>query len=214
MATATNNAPKTTEQRDAEMAYRLCRVEMRSTSPYSQSHYFKSERGDKETPLEFDQRCWIEKAHIAENGQAYIPPMALKRSIDEAAKRLAIRKKGQTLFTKYIEAGTACVEEVYLHDWDMRPITQERIKSQSLMCDAEGKKGSRGGKMVLRTFPLFPQWTATAELHVFDASIPNHVYERCVRSAGVFVGLGRFRPENGGYYGRFEVTAIEWESMV
>lgn len=29
--------------------------------------------------------------------------------------------------------------------------------------------------------------------------------------AGMFIGVGRFRPEKGGQNGRFQIAALDWE---
>jgi hypothetical protein len=31
-----------------------------------------------------------------------------------------------------------------------------------------------------------------------------------LEEAGKFIGLGRFRPQNGGFYGRFAVAKVVW----
>jgi hypothetical protein len=36
------------------------------------------------------------------------------------------------------------------------------------------------------------------------------VFAEHLREAGNFIGVGRFRPEKGGYYGRYKVNGIEW----
>ena len=32
-----------------------------------------------------------------------------------------------------------------------------------------------------------------------------------LREAGKFIGIGRFRPRNNGYYGRFDVESVDWK---
>jgi len=47
-------------------------------------------------------------------------------------------------------------------------------------------------------------------VHVISESVPDDVVERVVKASGLFVGVGRFRPENGGTNGRYEVTSMQW----
>ena len=75
---------------------------------------------------------------------------------------------------------------------------------------ADGKKGS--GTRVARTFPVIHEWDGTAEVMILDESITKDVFTRYLEEAGKFIGIGRFRPRNGGFYGRFSVGEVLWES--
>jgi len=46
--------------------------------------------------------------------------------------------------------------------------------------------------------------------YIFDDIITEEVFRQVLVSAGLVVGLGRFRPESRGFYGRFAVKSIEW----
>ncbi len=64
---------------------------------------------------------------------------------------------------------------------------------------------------VPRIFPVIPSgWKASAKILVLDESIPNEVLEQHLIDAGVFVGIGRWRAENRGLYGRFRVVSKKW----
>ena len=45
---------------------------------------------------------------------------------------------------------------------------------------------------------------------ILDDIITEDVFTQVLRSAGMLVGIGRFRPENRGFYGRFAVERVEW----
>lgn len=192
------------------MSYRIATVTINSTSPMSHSHFFKSKKPTKQTHEEFEAANWKEKAHVDEDGHIFIPPMAVKRSIDEACKRLALQIPGQgkTRYTKYIEAGAMVLTPVVISNGNGKPIHIDDVDSVTVWCDSNGVRG--GGSMVKRTFPIYPQWSATFEYHVLDDVLTEEVIEKCIESSGIFVGLGRFRPQNGGYFGRFEVKSIKW----
>jgi len=79
-----------------------------------------------------------------------------------------------------------------------------------LQCNADGVRGS--GKRVPRRFPVFPVgWTAAGALTVMDHIIEPELLQRYLTDAGMFIGLGRFRPANGGNKGRFKITRFEVE---
>ena len=61
----------------------------------------------------------------------------------------------------------------------------------------------------MKYFPTFRDWCAELRIEILDDIINDDVFERVITEAGKFVGLGVFRPESGGYYGRFSVESIE-----
>lgn len=189
------------------MNFRTCMAKLESISPYSQSGFFVSEKKTKETHEAFEKRCWKEKAHVNGDGIIVIPAMAFKYSIDEAAKRLQIQipGKGKTQYTKYIEAGVAVQKDVPLG------IKFDDIQGETIWAHPDGKRGS--GKRVRRTFPLIPEWKGTLEIMVFDETVTDEILERVLESAGVFVGVGRFRPEKQGYFGRWRVVGTKWSEV-
>ena len=64
---------------------------------------------------------------------------------------------------------------------------------------------------VIRHFPHYAKWSGTLRVHILDDTITKDIFEKVAREAGNFVGIGQFRPEKGGYFGRFEVKSISWE---
>ena len=57
---------------------------------------------------------------------------------------------------------------------------------------------------------MFNEWTARVEFHIFDDVVTKDVFQYILEQAGQFIGVGRFRPRQNGFYGRFLVTSIEW----
>ena len=179
---------------------------LESISPYSQSNFFSSERKDKETHADFEERCWRERMHVDAAGWMIVPAMSLKYAIDEACKRLALQVpgEGKTRYTKFFEAGYFVKEPPRLN------IKAADVQGEWLWVSSTGKKGKDGGTRVQRCFPTVPTWKSDVEFVLLDDKIPEDVFQKCLESAGLFVGIGRFRPENQGYYGRFKVAGIKW----
>ena len=46
--------------------------------------------------------------------------------------------------------------------------------------------------------------------YILDDTITEDVFKEHLEEAGKFIGIGRFRPRNNGFYGRFAVDKIEW----
>jgi len=184
---------------------RLAHVTLKSTAPYSQSRMHDTPKKEKERADDYEQRTWRNRLHVDENGEVYIPPMALKNSLGEAAKFLAmpIVGKGKATYTKHFDAGVLVVDGVPLG------IKAEDVKGERLYLNADGRTG--GNKRVWRTYPRIPEWSGKVTYYVLDETITRDVFEKVLREAGRFIGIGRFRPRNRGFYGRYETASILWE---
>jgi hypothetical protein len=86
------------------------------------------------------------------------------------------------------------------------------LHEETVFANADGVRGS--GKRVFRRFPMIPAgWKAQVKFAVIDDEIPQDVFAKCLSEAGNLIGIGRFRPERGGYFGRFEVNDLKWAKV-
>ena len=179
-------------------------VHLESTAPYSQSRMHDTDKLDKERPDDYEKRTWREKCTYDENGTVEIPAMALKQALDRAARVMGeqIPGKGKATYTKFFTSGCLCTSNVSLG------VHKDSVASVTINANSDGVRGS--GKRVKRTFPVIPSWSGVAEFVILDASITKDVFERTMKTCGQIVGIGRFRPENGGLNGRFKPTKFEW----
>lgn len=183
-------------------------------SPYSQSKLISTPKLGKETAKDHEARCWRDRMHVDDKGYAYIPPMAVKNALAEMAKFLGMQipGKGKATYTKHFEAGVMCFEPITLHDATGAPIKVKEVKGEWLFVPASGRRGD--GKRVEKCFPVVDAgWNGAVSLVILDEMITPEVLEIHLRSMGRFIGLGRFRPRNNGFYGRFEVSDITWSEM-
>ena len=180
-------------------------VQLKSVSPYSQSRKIQSERDDKETSADFEKRTWRERIHVDSDGNMFVPPMALKNCIAECAKFRGeqIPGKGKSTYTKHFEAGILVIEPMLLG------VRGDDVQGEWLYVPSDGRRG--GPKRVDKCFPVIPKWEGTAIFHILDDAVTKDVFERHIVEAWRFIGMGRFRPRNNGYYGRFEVVSLSWE---
>ncbi|SCM71561.1 conserved hypothetical protein [uncultured Pleomorphomonas sp.] len=186
---------------------RICKAELRSATPYSQSRAIDPDEHPKlpkEDAAGYDKRLWREKSTVNADGTVCIPAMALKMSIDEAIKRLniGIPGRGKSTYTKFFLAGQICDADVPIG------IKKDDLESITIWANADGVRGS--GKRVKRIFPYIQSWSGTATFAILDDVIPKDIFERALVEAGRLVGIGRFRPEKGGMIGRFYVDGFEW----
>ena len=184
---------------------RVATVEIKGLTPYSQSKALQSEKKKEETHDDFDGRVWREHIHHDEAGNVVIPATCIGLGLATSASYLGktgeLAKKGQATWAENIRCGLAIAASPKIGKTvdDARP---ERVYS-----NADGKRGS--GKRVWRTFPIFDTWSATMVIHILDDNIPEAIFLKVVEAFGLFNGIGRYRPQNGGYLGRFVVESCK-----
>ena len=176
---------------------------LQSVAPYSQSKHYETDKLPKESAKDYEARTWRDRMHVTQDGHVFIPPMAFKNCIAEAAKFLSIQipGKGKATYTKHFEAGVLVTEPLVL------PIKAADVVGQWLFLPSDGVRGS--GKRVNKCMPLIPEWSGDVTWLIFDETITLQVFKDVLGQAGQFIGVGRFRPRNNGFYGRFLVESFD-----
>jgi len=181
------------------------RATIEGISPISFSAPIQSIKSTGESHDAFEQRTWRERLHVDSDGMVFIPPGAIKNCLSDVAKYLSesVPGKRNATYTKFFEAGVMVIAPVGLG------VKGAEVEGERLFVPADGKRG--GGKRVWKTFPVIRKWGGGVEIHIVDPVLidkPEKVKEY-LEHAGKFIGLGRFRPRNNGFYGRFQVTKFE-----
>lgn len=187
---------------------RQVEVDIEGMAPYSQSRMHDIKKPAKEDHNDFDERIWREKCNYNADGIIVLPAMALKQAIDNAAKMLGERVpgKGTATYSKFFTSGVLCDGDAPLG------VHKDEVDMIRINANADGVRGS--GKRVPRIFPVIPApWKCTARFLVINDIITNELFERTLKEAGMFIGVGRFRPEKGGTNGRFAVRAFRWSEF-
>lgn len=185
------------------MRIAVCKIE--GLTPYSQSRALQSEKPKGKTHDEFDSEIWPEHIHCDEQEEVFIPPVAIVQGMAAAASYLGkgggLKKKGSATWAQNFNCGLAVAKGPRIGS------TAAEARPEKVFCHADGRRGS--GKRVWRTFPVWDTWAAELVIHVLDDTIPEDIFRQVLTAFGLFIGLGRFRPENGGYLGRFVVKSVE-----
>lgn len=186
-----------------------CTFDIVGLGPISFSRPIVSKKNTGELPDAFEERTWRERMHVDNDGMVIIPPTFLKNALSAAAKYLGESvpgKKGAT-YTKHFEAGIMVTETMHLG-----------VKADDIECDRQyvPSDGVRGGtKRVWRNFPIISDWRCKASLLALDPVLmdrPAKILEY-LEYTGNFIGFGRFRPRNNGYYGRFTIKNFKAEKL-
>ena len=181
---------------------------LKSASPYSQSRHYSDDvpKLDKESHADYEKRTWRERCWYTKEGEVFVPPMSFKKSLDGACKFLGekIKGRGQATWSKHFLAGVLCTEPLVI-----KGVTRDTLKGEWFFVPSDGIAGS--GSRVSKCFPNIPEWKGVVNFYILDESITPDVFERHLKQAGTFVGIGRFRPSVGGFFGRFLVESIKWQ---
>lgn len=188
---------------------------LKSVSPYSQSRFHNIPRLEKESHDDHEKRTWRERCHVNDDGFISIPPMAFKNCLSECAKYLAMQipGKGKQTYTKHFEAGVLVTEPLILtvKKEEVQGVGEHALSSGAMVGEwfyvpAQGDRG--GKKRVWKCFPMVPKWQGDVIFYVLDDTITENIFRYHLEQAGKFIGIGRFRPRNNGFYGRFEVVEL------
>lgn len=191
-----------------------------SASPYSQSRLHGTPKTEKESHADYETRTWVEKAHFEPSGEMFIPPMAFKQALDKIATRLGkIPGKGAATYTKHFKGGVLITDPLGvgvmrsdfdedLEELDGDPHRQDTLRSWGGFVNADGKRGS--GTRVFRRFPEVKSWSGNLSVMILDEVVTKSLIEESMSEAGKFIGIGRYRAENGGLYGRFHAELVEF----
>jgi hypothetical protein len=163
----------------------------------------KSKKENSETHEQFEERCWQEKVNVADTGQLFIQPFALKNALSEAGRFLTMKipGEGKKTFTDRFKKGVLIVDRILLCLHDGTKATMDDIVPIPLFVPSDGKQGS--GRRVTRIFPSLAKWKGTATIYVHDGKITEEVLETHLECCGQFIGFGSMRVANGGINGTF-----------
>lgn len=183
---------------------RIAVATLESLSPWSPSKKIQSVRGDKESGIEFENRVWKERCHVDSKGELFIPPMQFKKALEGAgaALRMRIPGKGQQEYGKKFKAGILVTDPLMLG------IMLEEVESEWLFLHPS--PGTSRGTRVDKCMPLIREWSGDVTYYILDDIISESAFEKHLIESGNFVGVGRFRPAVGGFYGRYKVIQIRW----
>lgn len=155
----------------------------------------------------FEERTWRERMHTNGDGKVFLLPSAIKNCLISVAKYLSesVPGKGKATYTKHFKSGVQAQEPLLLN------VKAKDINGVKIHVPSDGKPG--GGTRVWKTFPTLDTWETKITLIINDPIIKPELVERYLQAAGIFIGLGTYRPQNGGHQGRFTVKDFKSETI-
>jgi hypothetical protein len=174
----------------------------------TQSHQHGDPKLEGESHDDYDVRTWRSKLNTEErNGEMtiVIPAHGVQQCITAGAQysKRKIEGKGAATWAKKFTSG------IMLTECPSLGIDPAMIRSITISANADGRRGS--GTRVPRRFPIIPiGWSTTFDVVILDPIITQQIFREMVELAGMFIGLGQFRPEKGGTNGRFRIEQLQW----
>lgn len=135
-------------------------------------------------------------AYLDEKGVPYIPCEHIRGSMINAGSYVKSKVGNSRKSMKNIVAGMFFVipERIMLpseFEIDKRSAVNKNIKAR-----------------VISIRPKWNQWSAEFELHIDNDTITKETAKTILEYAGQYVGIGSFRPECNGMFGRFEIKSF------
>lgn len=130
-----------------------------------------------------------------ESGNIYQPAEHFERAFAEAGKQFKVAGKRGATWSKLLSATLevqpfAIPHKVTKYEIDARPVVIQKSR-------------------VVRYRPRFDAWQLSFDIVISDVQVPVTVVRQVVDYAGTYIGIGDYRPNKGGKFGKFAVT--HWE---
>jgi len=133
-----------------------------------------------------------DKIYMTEKGEIYLPARYIEGSLIEAGKNF--KGKGKSNLSKIVGALFAVIPEALV------------LKEAKWVEDMQvGVNPMTKGRMVIHR-PRFDKWSTSFILQVSTDDIPTATIKEMLDFAGLYVGVGDWRPAKKGKYGKFIVS--------
>jgi len=123
----------------------------------------------------------------------------IKNCITEASKQFKIVGKGKSTYSKLV-ASTVEIEP-FMIELEAGKYEVFRISAVNPM--------TKGRMMTER--PKYNKWKAEFEIVLNDPAVPVSVINEILEHAGKYVGVGDWRPEKKGMFGKFIIIQFKTE---
>lgn len=140
----------------------------------------------------------LKKLYVDSEGRIYQPATHLERALMEAGKKIKVKGAGKATYSKLFGSMIEVVEFEILH---LKP-SYEIHKALVVVPSTRGR--------IMRYRPIFKEWEL--EFHIsFEEEIPQGAIKEALDIAGKYVGIGDWRPEKKGKFGKFQV--VFWQEV-
>lgn len=179
-----------------KMETRKYNIEIEGASPLLINRFRDTQLETKIRRADVKQAELADKLYLLDNGKPYVPSAYLRNAMIEAGKQIQIAGKKKSTYSKVIGATLDIVE-------DCIPIKPPEYVPFSI---SAVNPMTRGRMMVTR--PQFNKWSLAFTI-IVPTDIPKDKLSQILAEAGQNVGIGDWRPQKKGRYGKFMVKKFE-----
>lgn len=188
-------------------------VTLEGLTAYSANKADGLEAMDGENDIDLENRRKLERAHRNSKGEVVIPAITFVNMLASTAKRIGMRVPGNKAerYTKSFVSGVIPPLNNPILKVNGKSIKvsdigkDENSRYEPVYCHSDGKREGGKGTRVVRHYPLFENWAVDVDLEIIDPKLSEEIVLQHLVAAGMYNGLGRFRPQNRGTLGRFKV---------
>ena len=159
-----------------------------------------AKRGTNRTSVDDDQLAQLEtqvSLYLDGDNRPTLPEGALRAVIETGARKL---KQGPMVREGLVVTGV----EAFLYDEERYGTTPEELGKSAQFTVPVVVQRAR----VLRTRAKFDTWGCRFGVDVDEELVDEAVLRKWLEIGGSRIGIGDWRPEKSGIYGRFEVVSI------
>lgn len=160
-----------------------------------QSGSRKAQSSHQATPKEEAQK----KLHLSKGGKPIIPSPNLFKSIIEGGRFFKLGKSKITTLKSSLVPACVEIEELEL------PIQSKA----GWEVDSRPVRVPTTGGVVIAHRPMFEQWALAFTLNLDEEMMSSQLLYEIIEAAGTRIGLGDFRPDRKGPFGKYRIT--QWK---
>ena len=175
-------------------------AEVKGISPYLM-HKFGLEESQLKTKPNVGSPDYATQAEDAlyrlPDGTIYVPATQIHGALIEAGKQMKVVGKGKATYSKLFGSFIMLAPDALV-------MTNQNWEVDTRAVVVPATKGR-----IARHRPKFVDWGLKFELHILDDEIHESVVKEGLERAGNYAGIGDFRPQKKGPFGRFQVTSFK-----
>lgn len=138
-----------------------------------------------------------DKLYKSEDGKIYTPSTHLMGMLVNAGKNFKVQGKGKSTYSKLLGSSVEVNPDAIVH----------KIQAWKPFAISAVNPMTKGRMMVIR--PMMERWKLAFSVKFNEEDIPTDVMKNILDFGGQYVGIGDWRPEKKGKYGKFMVTKFE-----
>jgi hypothetical protein len=171
-------------------------VEIKGSSPLLMNRYVEGTLEEiKVRKGEIKQKKVEDKLYLDAKGIPYVPANYIRGALIEAGKNVKVQGGGKKTFSKIIGSLLTVEPDAIMLKGEWKPYTITAVNPMT-----------RGRMSVTR--PKFDSWSIAFTLISSD-DIPEDKMATIIEEAGKYVGIGDWRPQKKGMFGKFIVTKFK-----